>query len=222
MRIKGAIFDCDGTLIDSLGFWEIFYKKIGELYFNGKEFFPDPADDKAMRTQTIAFLSHIMHEKYGVAQSAQEVADFCVDVFKWYYGEIVDLKPGVKELLAHLKEKGVKICIASAAEKALIQLVLNRHGVLQYFEGIISCSEIGAGKDKPDVFLAAEKFLGSPHAQTWIFEDSLLAIQTAKKAGFPIVGIYDALTFGQQEAQALCDEYIEEGGSFAELIPKIL
>ncbi len=221
MQVKGAIFDCDGTLIDSLGFWEIFYKKVGEIYFDGKHFLPDPADDRAMRTQTVSFLAHLMHEKYGVAKNAKEVADFCISIFEWYYGEVVELKRGVHALLAHLKSQGVKMCIASAAETALIQLVLGRHGVLDYFEGIVSCSEIGAGKDKPDVFFAAEKFLGSPHGQTWVFEDSLLAIQTAKEAGFPVVGIYDPCSFGQDQARELCDKYIEGNGSFEELIPQI-
>ena len=221
MKIMGAIFDCDGTLIDSLGFWELFYKRIGELYFGGKEFFPDPEDDRTMRTQNIAFLAHLMHEKYGIAESADEIANLCVHFFEWYYGEIVELKPGARELLSHLAGKGIKMCIASAAEKVLIELVLSRHDVLKYFDGIISCSDIGAGKDRPDVFLAAEKFLGTSHGETFVFEDSLLAIRTAKNAGFPVVGIYDALSFGQDAARELCDVYIENGGSFAELIPLI-
>lgn len=221
MDIKGAIFDCDGTLIDSLGFWEIFYKKIGEVFFDGKEFYPEPADDKAMRTQPVSFLGKLLHEKYGVAESPQALIDWCIDLFAWYYSEIVELKAGVREFLNHLKQQGIPMCIASAAETHLIQLVLGKHGVLDYFEDIISCTAVGAGKDKPDVFLTAEKFLGTPHAETWVFEDSLLAIETAKKAGFPVVGVYDVHTFGQDRARTLSDEYIEDKDSFARLIPKI-
>ena len=221
MKIKAALFDCDGTLVDSLGFWEIFYKRVGEIYFDGKDFTPTPADDKAMRTQTVKFLAHLMHQNYGIGKDAQEIEQFCLGVFRWYYSEVVELKPGVRELLAHLKSQNVKMCIASAAEAEMIRIVLGRQGVLDYFEGIVSCSEVGAGKDKPDVFLAAEKFLGAPHEMTWVFEDSLLAIQTAKSAGFHVAGIYDPHSFGQDQARKLCDEYVEKGGSFTELIPKI-
>jgi HAD superfamily hydrolase (TIGR01509 family) len=221
MDIKGAIFDCDGTLVDSLSFWEVFYTKIGDTYFGGKKFLPEAADDKAMRTQPVGFLGKLLHEKYGVAESTQALIDWCIELFIWYYSEVVELKAGVRELLSHLKSKGIKMCIASASEKKLIELVLGRHGVLDYFESIVSCTEVGAGKDKPDVFLAAEKFLGTPHEKTWIFEDSLLAIETSKKAGFRVVGVYDACTFGQDMARELSDEYIDEGGSFIELIAKI-
>lgn len=221
MNIKGAIFDCDGTLVDSLSFWDMFYEKISDEFFSGKPFMPDEADDKAMRTQPVDFLSHLLHEKYGVASSAEELREWCINLFIWFYKEIVGLKPGVRELLSHLKSEGVRMCIASASERELIRLVLSKNGVLDCFEGIVSCTEVGAGKDKPDVFLAAEKFLGTPHSSTWVFEDSLLAIKTAKQAGFKVVGIYDSHTFGQDEAKSLSDEYIDAGGSFIELIPKI-
>ena len=221
MDIKGAIFDCDGTLVDSLGFWEVFYAKIGDTLFGGKKFMPEAADDKAMRTQAVGFLGKLLHEKYEILESTQAVMDWAIANFDWYYKEVVELKPGVRELLAHLKSKGVRMCIASAAETELIKLVLGKNGVLDYFEGIISCTEVGTGKDKPDVFLAAEKFLGTPHGQTWIFEDSLLAIETAKKAGFSVVGVYDRCTFGQDRSRALSDEYIDDGGSFAQLVEKI-
>lgn len=222
MEIKGAIFDCDGTLVNSLGFWEMYYKKIGDTFFGGEKFVPTPEDDKAMRTQAVGFLGKIMHGHYNILESEEAIINWTLDVFEWYYREVVELKAGVRELLSHLKEKGVKMCIASAAERKFIELVLTKHDVLKYFDGIVSCTEVGAGKDKPDVFLAARDFLGTEHEKTWIFEDSLLAIETSKKAGFPVVGVYDSCTFGQDKAKALSDEYVDDGGSFAELIEKIL
>ena len=221
MKIKGAIFDCDGTLVDSLGFWGIFYEKISDKFFGGEKFYPEKSDDRAMRTQNICYCSKLLHGKYGLGESNDEIADWIVEIFTWYYSEVVELKAGVRELLEALKSKGVRICIASAAETKLIKLVLDKHGVLDYFEKIVSCSDVGAGKDKPDVFLAAEKYLGTPHGETWVFEDSLLAIENAKKAGFSVVGVYDKFTFGQDRAREISDEYIDDGGSFAELIDVI-
>ena len=221
MNINGAIFDCDGTLVDSLGFWDIYYKKVGDTFLGGSRFIPDPVDDKAMRTQNIYFLGKIMHGKYGFSNSNQQIIDWTLSIFEWYYREVVELKAGVREMLIHLAQKGVRLCIASAAERRFIELILTKHDVLKYFDGIISCTEVGAGKDKPDVFLAAERFLGTQHESTWIFEDSLLAIETAKNAGFHVVGVYDKFGFGQNRAKDLSDEFIDDGGSFTELIPKI-
>ena len=109
------------------------------------------------------------------------------------------------------------MCVATASEIDMVKKILERHGVMHYFEDVISCTKVGAGKDKPDVFLAAAEFLGTPLGQTWVVEDSMLAIETAKKAGFPTVGIYDANGFGQERAKELSDVYVKE--TFVELIP---
>ena len=221
MKITGAIFDCDGTLVDSLGFWEMFYKRIGDRFFGGNKFTARAEDDKAMRTQPVSFLAKVLHTGYGIGGSEAELEEWFLELCQEYYSTVVELKAGVRELLSHLKSRGVKMCIASASEKHLIELVLSRHGVLNYFETIVSCTEIGAGKDKPDVFLAAKQILGTPHSETYVFEDSVLAIETAKAANFPVVGVYDCHTFGQDRARELSDEYIDDSESFTRLIPKI-
>ena len=219
MKIKGAIFDCDGTLVDSLGFWAIFYEMLGERYFNDKKFWPRPEDDHAMRTQNTEFLGRTLHTNYGAGKSSEEIRDWFYDRFGWYYDNVVPLKPGVRELLAYWKELGVKMCVATASEIHMVKKILERHGVMEYFDDVISCTKVGAGKDKPDVFLAAAEFLGTPREQTFVVEDSTLAIETAKKAGFPTVGVYDVNTFGQDRAKELSDVYVQE--TFEELIPHV-
>ena len=217
MDIKGAIFDCDGTLVDSLGFWAIFYEMLGERYFNDKNFWPKAEDDHAMRTQNTEFLGRTLHNNYGAGESAEEIRDWFYDRFGWYYDNVVPLKPGARELLAYWKAQGVKMCVATASEIHMVKKILERHDIMEYFEDVISCTKVGAGKDRPDVFLAAVEFLGTPREQTWVVEDSVLAIETAKKAGFPTVGVYDANAFGQDRAKELSDLYVNE--TFTELIP---
>ena len=212
------LFDFDGTLVDSLSFWEMFYVKIGEHFFGGKSFEPESIDDKTMRTQPVSFDAKLLHEKYGVGESADEVADWMIELFDWFYRECVELKTGVRELLAHMKAQGIRMCIASAAEPHLIRLVLGKHGVLDYFERIVTSSDVGAGKDKPDVFLEAERLLETPQDETWVFEDSLVALKTAKGIGMPVVGIYDAYNFGHEEMREISDYYIDDGEGLDKLI----
>lgn len=77
--------------------------------------------------------------------------------------------------------------------------------------GIKLCTEIGAGKERPDIYLAAAKALGTHPADTWVFEDALYAIKTAKAAGFYTVGLYDETSRNDQEAIAgLADCYVRE------------
>lgn len=218
MKIQGAIFDCDGTLVDSLGFWRIFYQMLGERYFNDKDFWPRAEDDHAMRTQNTEFLGRTLHTKYGAGESAEEIRDWFYDRFGWYYDNVVPLKPGVRELLAYWKAQNVKMCVATASEIHMVKKILQRHGVWEYFEGIVSCTKVGAGKDKPDVFFAAQNFLGTPREQTFVVEDSALAVETAQKAGFPVIGIYDENGVEQEKTRALSDIFLEDGASFADLI----
>ena len=221
MKIKGAIFDFDGTLIDSLGFWKIFYRRVGEHFFGDPAFAVDAADDRAMRTQSVYFLANLMYEKYGVAESAEALHRWFIDLVTWYYDEVVEPKVGAREFLSYLKQNSVKMIVATASESKDVCRVLRRHGLLEYFEGVISCTEAGAGKDKPDVFFAAEKLLGTPHEETWIVEDSALAIETAKKAGFFTVGVYDANGVEQARSKKLSDIFLDDGASFIDLIPQL-
>lgn len=221
MNITGAIFDVDGTLINSLIFWEDFYKRLARDYFPGQDFRIDTELDRKFRTSPEDKVAALLHEAYGIGKDAEEILRYFKDLCYLYYREIVELKDGVRELLAALKEKGVRMCIASASEVDYINISLTRLGVRDYFDGIICCSEVGASKEKPDVFLAAEKFLGTDHESTWIFEDSLTAVKTAKAAGFKVAGIFDENAPGAAEIESYADEFIGRGGSFKSLIPKL-
>ena len=109
-----------------------------------------------------------------------------------HYRSDVPLKPGAAAYLAALKARGVKLCVATATPEPLAQACLKRLGVLEDLELLLSCDAVGAGKDRPDVFLEAARRLGAAPAETAVFEDATFALQTAKDAGFYTVGVWDA------------------------------
>ena len=74
-NIKGAIFDMDGTLIDSLMLWDIIWEKIGYEFLNQKEFRPTPEDDKAVRTSTLKDAMYHIHNIYNIPQNGDELFD---------------------------------------------------------------------------------------------------------------------------------------------------
>ena len=110
------------------------------------------------------------------------------------------------------------MALASATDPALIRLGLKHCDMEKYFAAVLSCAEIGKGKAEPDIFLAALDKLGTSAGETWMFEDSVVALRTAKEIGMPTVGIYDRYNYGHDELEKLADIYVGDGHTLAELI----
>lgn len=219
MKMKAAIFDMDGTLIDSLIFWDFLWTTLGERYLGDGSFRPRKEDDKKVRTMILSDAMDLIHDRYGFGESGEELLQMTNGLLYDFYENRVEMKPGVREFLDHCLEQGVKMCVASATDGEFLKLAIKRCGLEKYFLRVFSCSSIGKGKEEPDIFLMAQEFLGSGREETWVFEDSLTAIRTADSVGMPTVGIYDACNFGQEEIRAIAKFYIAEGESLMKLVP---
>lgn len=218
MNIESAIFDMDGTLINSLIVWDRLWDFFGKKFFDGKPFCPTKSDDKAIRTMTTEEAMHYLNKIYNFGVEDSELLEIVNKFDENFYKNEVELKKGALEFLEYLYQNGVKMCIASATDKRLIKVALNHCGIEKYFDEIFSCCDIGSGKDKPDIFLKALEYLGTSKEKTCIFEDSHVAIVTASKAGFKTVGIYDRYNYGQEEIKKIADAYIADGESLEKLI----
>jgi len=218
MNIKAAIFDMDGTLIDSLMFWDILWKYCGERFLGDPGFRPGDQVERGVRTVTLREAMELVHSACGIAGSGEElfaVADAKIEDF---YRNEVEIKPGVLEFLQCCQENNVKMCVASATEPRLVEIAMKHCGIDKYLTKIISCTEIGKGKEFPDVYLKALEYLGTPKEETWVFEDSYSALHTAHEAGFPTVGIYDPHNFSQNVVKANSTIYVGEGETLGKLL----
>ena len=213
--IKGAIFDLDGTLLDSMFIWDT----IGEEYLRslGKE----PHEDlkETFMTLTLEEAAEYYREHYGVTLSVKEIVDGVNAMVEQTYRTKVTLKPGIAEYLAWLKENGVRMCVATVTDRYLVEETLERLGVRHYFSEIFTCAELGFGKDKPIIYQKALEHLETEKRDTYVFEDMLFALNTAKTDGFPTVGVYDRHEAHQDELKGLADYYIFD---FTDPILKII
>ena len=126
----------------------------------------------------------------------------------FYFNEVIK-KDGIEDFLKFLKSKNVKMCVATATDKHLVEKALERNGIHEYFSEIFTCGSVGAGKDTPVIYDEALKFLGTTKEKTFVFEDALYAIETANKAGYNIVGINDISEKADPEdVKKLCHYYI--------------
>lgn len=217
-NFKGAIFDMDGTLIDSVLFWNIIWKKFGEKYLNDPTFKPSTEVDKAIRTMTLMGAAEHIHKSCGIGSSGKELFDILNETVKDFYGNEVELKKGVSEFLEYCYSKGIRMCIASATDIKLIKIAVEHCKIGKYFTSIFSCAEIGKGKDQPDIYLKALDYLGTGIDGTYVFEDSHIAINTANKLGMKTVGIYDKYNYEHEEMKKIATVYIDDGETLQKLI----
>lgn len=218
MNFKAAIFDMDGTLVDSLMLWDVLWEELGKTFLNDPGFRPTVEDDTTIRTMTLKAAMELTYERYHLGESSEQLHQVAAEKLKNFYITQVELKPGVLEWLQYLKNQGIRMCIASATVPELVRLVMKKCGVDGFFDGLFSCGDIGKGKDHPDVFLMALEHLGTKAEETCVFEDSLVAVQTAAKAGFQTVGIYDRYNYGHTQMKRIATAYIAEGETLAKLI----
>ncbi|MDD6275876.1 MAG: HAD family phosphatase [Clostridia bacterium] len=213
MNIEGAIFDLDGTLLDSMGAWDT----VACDYLISCGATPKPDLKDKIKIMTIRQAGEYFKSEYGIDSTPEKMREGIGRIMGKFYSETVEAKPRVGEFLSLLKSKGVKMCICSATESELIKIALKRCGLLEFFSGVFSCADVGKGKDFPDVYNLGLSHLGTEISRTYVFEDALYAMQTAKTAGFQTVGVYDSSEPYQQELKDISDYYIKDYGSAIEL-----
>ena len=221
MKIKGAIFDMDGTIIDSLMYWDYLWGQIGEKYLDNADFRPTDEVNKQVRTMIYADAMTYFKNYYNIPVDTDEFIHFTSSGIFDFYKNVAKVKSGADKLLASLKEQNIKLCLASATAMPEIRYALECHDLLKFFDCVLSCADIGIGKDRPDIYLDAAKRMTLSPGEICVFEDSCVALETAKKAGFQTVGIYDRYNFGHNRLQEAADIYLGEGRSLDELIAMI-
>ena len=212
MRLQSAIFDMDGTLLDSMPMWRNLLNDF--LHSQGRMAKGNLWEE--IRPLTLEDTAVYFREVYKLRQSEEEIVAMINARIAEFYEKEVRAKPGVEQFLSMLKMEGVWMYVATGTDRPFAEAGLRCAGIDGYFRGLLTCQESGAGKDKSaDIFERAMVRLRSNKKDTIIFEDSLPAIRVAKAAGFRVAGVYDAdCPDDQDEIRALSDYYIR---SFEEL-----
>jgi len=207
MKISGAIFDMDGTLTDSMFVW----KDVGKRYLISCGITPSEDLWNNIKNMSMRQVSDYFVSEYGLTKSPREIKDGINLLIEPMYRDEVLPKEGVVDFLRNFQERGIKMCVATATDKHLVELVLRRNGMLDFFTGIFTCTSVGASKDTPVIYENALEHLGTPKEETLVFEDALYALRTAKNAGFHVVGVFDSFAEKDIEViKSIADFYITD------------
>lgn len=211
MRLQSAIFDMDGTLLDSMHIW----RNLGGELLRSRNIQPEPDLNMKLKVLSLRQSAEYCKEVYHLPDTVEAIQGQVEGRVERFYRDEVLAKPGVKTFLSLLKMQGVWMYVATATCRPHVEAALRHAGIDGYFRGILTCDEVGVGKHQPEIYERAMRRLQSNKRDTVVFEDALHAIQTAKQAGFRVAGVYDPSAEDQQEEiRQTADYYIR---SFQEL-----
>ena len=205
MQIEGIIFDLDGTLLDSMKIWD----SIGEDYLLSLGIKPRENLKEVFKDMSLIQSAQYYQQYYHVNKTTDEIIDGINKLIEDFYINKVQLKKGARAFLEELSRKNIKMIIATATDKYLVDAALLRLEIREYFIDILTCNEVGHGKDEPVIFEKALRRLNTNKLRTVVFEDAVYAIKTAKEAGFIVSGVYDE-SEDQKLVKELSDFYIKE------------
>ncbi|MEA4919585.1 MAG: HAD family phosphatase [Clostridiaceae bacterium] len=196
MKIKGVIFDMDGTLLDSMYIWDT----CASEYIKRQDRIPEKDLNKKISHMTFSQGVEYLIENYFPEKSYGEIEAGVYDIIREEYINNAPAKSGVAEAIRSLAGMGIKMAVATANDLDLAQAALIRCGIYNYFEGIVTCRMVGQSKESPCVYYKAQELLGLQTEDVAVVEDVLYAVKTAKGAGFRTVAIKDDYSKADRDA----------------------
>ena len=184
---KGAIFDLDGTLIDSMGVWE----KIDKEFLKKRNI--DMPSDYIEKINSMSFekVAQYTIERFNLQEREEDLIKEWNEMAIYEYSNNITTKPNVKEYLAKLKENNIRIGLSTSSPKILYESVLKNNHIYEYFDVLVSLEDVKRDKNYPDIYLLTAERLDLNPQDCVGFEDVLVGINTLKKAYFKTVGVYD-------------------------------
>jgi len=205
-KFDAAIFDMDGTIMDSLGIWE----KIDYEFLEKKRGIKVPEDYvHAIAAMSFTEIANYTKARFNLSDTPEELMQEWTDMAIHEYSHNVLLKPHVREYMSYLKQHGKKIALCTSSPEYFFKPALRSNGIYDWFDAFANTCEAGVGKNHPDVFELAAKKVGVSADRCMAFEDVITAALSAKAAGMLVCGVYDKRSSKYtSQLKEVCDMYI--------------
>ena len=182
---KGAVFDLDGTLVDSAAVW----KNIDIRFFRRRGM--DLPEDYAKNVSALDLraAAEYTRTRFGFSDTPEQMIAEWSDLALYEYSHNVKALPGAGALLKGLRSRGVRLALATASSEPLYAAALRNNGLYELFDAFAVTGEVTRGKGFPDVYLLAAERLGLSPSDCVVFEDIIEGIRGAKAGGFRTVAV---------------------------------
>ena len=198
---RGAIFDMDGTLLNTERFYTQAWVETADKFNLPRK----PELAKAMSGSNIKVMPDILHSFYpdvDALQYVDTVVQFCKDKTK----ENLELMPGVNEILLFFKSQNISMAVASSSNKDSIIENLQRSNILSFFDAIVGGNEVSNSKPAPDIFIKAAEKLNLNPKDCYVFEDSFNGVKAGHAANCLTIMIPDQV-LPTKEIKEICLVY---------------
>lgn len=202
---KGFIFDCDGTLLDTLDAWD---RAEADLFAQAGALTQEQEDQ--IHSAPIERAAQIFHDEYGVGDSAEAVLAHLDGFLLGYYRDEVHPMPGACELVRAIAAQGLPCVVLSSSPRRYLEAGLRRVGILDCFTELVTTDEVGVSKQEPQIYERALEVLGTDCGATWAFDDAPYAIAYMAQFGLHTVGIGAGCSDERRDTlKAHADIYVE-------------
>ena len=227
---KVMIFDMDGTLIDSVGVWNDVDRALIRRLGGREERVQEQRDEALRRFSKSAspYLDYcaFLGEKYGSALSPEEIHTLRYEIAQDYLKNVVDYKPDADVFLHRLKDAGYTLVIATTTRRKNVDVyrtqnvnMLAKAKIDELFTLVYTREDAKEIKPNPEIYLRVMSELGAAPEECLVFEDSLIGIEAAKRAGIQAAAVYDAYSDGEREQiNALADYQVT---SYTQLLKEL-
>lgn len=207
------IFDFDGTLVDSMFYWEQ-----STFYFLSLYGIKPPENiNKMIKEMSIQECCEFFRKEYGIDETPRQMFSKANIFMREKYDNIIPLKENVRNALDFFRASGKRMCIATATDRDVMSGAMKRLGLEGYFEFVITCGEIGASKNRPDIYLKCAEIFSENPENIAVFEDMPHCAKTSRAAGFYTIGVYDKHAESlENEMKEICDYYSYDWNEFIE------
>lgn len=209
---KAALFDMDGTLVDSMWIW----RQI-DIDFLGQRGLPMPDTLQAsIEGMSFSETARYFKETFRLPESEEEIKAVWNEMAREKYCTKVPLKPGAKAFLQELKKCGFLTAICTSNSRELIDMAIKARGIGGEIDYVVTACEVNAGKPAPDIYLHAAQVLGVAFEECIVFEDIPAGLLAGKRAGMTVCAVEDAYSaYCMEEKRRLADFVIRD---FRELL----